>query len=80
MQVENRDDVQKKLWEQGVPTAVHYPVPLHLQPVFAGLGHQKGSFPISEAAGNRVMNLHMHPYLTEDTVTHIANALTEVTS
>lgn len=77
VQVENRDDVQKKLGEYGIPTAVHYPVPLHLQPVFAGLGLQKGSFPVSEAVGGRVMSLPMHPYLTEDILGHIANALRE---
>lgn len=65
VQVENRADLQKKLGEQGVPTAVHYPVPLHLQPVFAGLGLQKGSFPVSEAASERVMSLPMHPYLVQ---------------
>jgi UDP-2-acetamido-2-deoxy-ribo-hexuluronate aminotransferase len=66
VQVENRNDVQKKLLKNGVPTAVHYPLPLHLQPVFACLGLEKGSFPVSEAAANRVMSLPMHPYLEED--------------
>lgn len=49
-----------------IPTAVHYPVPLHLQPVFAGLGFWKDSFPVSEAAVDRVMSLPMHPYLKEE--------------
>lgn len=65
VQVENRSDVQKRLSELGVPTAVHYPVPLHLQPVFAELGLQNGSFLVSEAASDRVMSLPMHPYLAE---------------
>lgn len=78
VQVENRSVVQKKLSELGVPTAVHYPVPLHLQPVFAGLGQCKGSFPIAEAASDRVMSLPMHPYLTDETLCHIGNALKEV--
>lgn len=65
VQVDDRDLVQKKLQEQGIPTAVHYPVPLHLQPVFSGIGQGEGSFPISEAAAKRVMSLPMHPYLTE---------------
>jgi len=75
VQVNNRDEVQKQLGDQGVPTAVHYPVPLHLQPVFAGLGLQQGSFPVSEAVGDRVMSLPMHPYLTEDTQRQIVDAL-----
>ena len=78
VQVESRDNVQKKLREQGIPTAVHYPVPLHLQPVFAGQGLQKGCFPVSEAAGERVMSLPMHPYLTEDKLVRIATAVDEV--
>lgn len=78
VQVENRSDVQKKLSELGVPTAVHYPVPLHLQPVFAKLGLQKGTFPVSELTGERVMSLPMHPYLTDETLCHIGNALKEV--
>lgn len=78
VQVKNRDAVQKQLGDRGVPTAVHYPVPLHLQPVFAELWLQQGSFPISEAAGDRVMSLPMHPYLAEDTQRQIVGALREV--
>lgn len=63
VQVENRDAVQKRLQEQGIPTAVHYPVPLHLQPVFAGLDQPAGNFPVAEYASGRVMSLPMHPYL-----------------
>jgi UDP-2-acetamido-2-deoxy-ribo-hexuluronate aminotransferase len=75
VQVDNRDLIQKKLAEHGVPTAVHYPVPLHLQPVFSGLAQEKGAFPISEAASDRVMSLPMHPYLTEETLQRIVGAL-----
>ncbi len=75
VQVENRDDVQKKLGEHGVPTAVHYPVPLHLQPVFAELGLTKGRFPVSEAAGEKIMSLPMHPYLTQVEQDSILSAL-----
>ena len=77
VQVENRNEIQKKLEERSVPTAVHYPVPLHLQPVFDGLGMQQGSFPVSEAASNRVMSLPMHPYLTEDAIYFITGAFQE---
>ncbi|WP_199153950.1 DegT/DnrJ/EryC1/StrS aminotransferase family protein [Chromobacterium sp. ASV23] len=66
IEVDHRDDVQAKLKELGVPTAVHYPIPLHLQPAFAHLGLAEGSFPHAEAAGKRVMSLPMHPFLTEE--------------
>lgn len=78
VQVDNRDAVAKKLGARGVPTAVHYPVPLHLQPVFAGLGLPEGSCPVSEAAARRVMSLPMHPYLTEQALERIANTLRDV--
>lgn len=60
---------------QGIPTAVHYPMPLHLQPVFADLGLGVGAFPVSEAAGRRVISLPMHPYLTEAQQVRIVQAL-----
>lgn len=78
VQVDKRDHVQKQLQDKGLPTAVHYPVPLHLQPVFAALGYGEGEFPIAEAAACRVMSLPMHPYLQEVDQQLVANALREV--
>ncbi|GFO63844.1 DegT/DnrJ/EryC1/StrS family aminotransferase [Geomonas paludis] len=72
VQVENRAQVQKTLGDAGIPTAVHYPVPLHLQPVFSDLGLGKGSFPVAEAAADRVMSLPMHPYLSVEDQQRIA--------
>jgi len=66
MEVPNRDSVRAALGERGIPTAVHYPLPLHLQPAFAFLSESAGSFPVAEAAAERVMSLPMHPYLTEE--------------
>jgi UDP-2-acetamido-2-deoxy-ribo-hexuluronate aminotransferase len=65
---------------RGIPTAVHYPVPLHLQPVFADLNQGAGSFPVSEAAARRVISLPMHPYLTEDQQVRVVRALKETIS
>jgi UDP-2-acetamido-2-deoxy-ribo-hexuluronate aminotransferase len=75
VQVDGRDDVVKKLSAAGVPTAVHYPVPLHLQPVFAGLGHSEGAFPISEACAKRVLSLPMGPDLGQDDQDYIVKEL-----
>lgn len=61
IQVENRDDVQAKLKEQGVPTAVHYPIPLNKQPAVADVN---AVLPVGDAVANRVMSLPMHPYLS----------------
>jgi len=77
VEVPNRSKVEEGMKARGIPTAVHYPVPLHLQPVFAGLGQGEGSFPVSEAAGRRVISLPMHPYLTEDQQVRVVRALKE---
>jgi UDP-2-acetamido-2-deoxy-ribo-hexuluronate aminotransferase len=66
IEVENREFFETRMKALGVPTAVHYPLPLHLQPVFEHLGQRQGTFPVSEAAARRVISLPMHPYLTEE--------------
>jgi len=75
IEVDGRTEVQARLKAEGIPTAVHYPVPLHLQPAFAGLGQGEGSFPKSEAAARRVMSLPMHPDLDEATQDRIVAAV-----
>lgn len=65
IEVDRRDEVQKILHESGVPTAVHYPVPLHQQSAMAYLGYKLGDFPHAEKASRRVISLPMHPYLEE---------------
>lgn len=64
VEVEARDKVISRLQQADIPTAVHYPIPLHLQPAFATLGLGKGAFPLAEAACSRVLSLPMHPYLS----------------
>ncbi len=64
VRVSDRAAVQARLAERAIPTAVHYPTPLHLQPAFAYLGHAEGSFPVSERAAREVMSLPMGPDLT----------------
>jgi UDP-2-acetamido-2-deoxy-ribo-hexuluronate aminotransferase len=65
IEVDDRDAFESRMKALGVPTAVHYPQPLHLQPVYEHLGQREGRFPVSEAAARRVVSLPMHPYLTE---------------
>ncbi len=65
IEVDDREGFCAKLQQAGIPTAVHYPVPLHLQPVFAALQKPAGSFPRSEAAASRVVSLPMYPDLDE---------------
>lgn len=75
VEVPNRAQVEERMKTRGIPTAVHYPVPLHLQPVFADLKQGLGSFPASEAAASRVISLPMHPYLTEEQQVAVVDAL-----
>lgn len=75
IEVDGRDQVQQRLTEAGVPTAVHYPIPLSLQPAFADLGHAPGDFPVAEAKAARVMSLPMHPYLDAGTQDEIIAAV-----
>jgi UDP-2-acetamido-2-deoxy-ribo-hexuluronate aminotransferase len=75
IEVANREKFEQGMKAQGIPTAVHYPMPLHLQPVFADLGLKEGAFPVSEAAARRVISLPMHPYLTEAQQTRVVQAM-----
>ncbi|WOE41670.1 DegT/DnrJ/EryC1/StrS family aminotransferase [Acinetobacter chinensis] len=72
IQVENRDQIQEKLKEQGIPTAVHYPIPLNKQPAVA---NSNVSLPVGDAIAERVMSLPMHPYLTAEAQEKIVAAL-----
>jgi UDP-2-acetamido-2-deoxy-ribo-hexuluronate aminotransferase len=63
IEVDKRDTFLEKMQQAGVPTAVHYPIPLNLQPAFHYLKQGKGAFPIAERAAERVVSLPMHPYL-----------------
>ena len=75
VRVKNRDEVQDKLKKAGVPTAVHYPLPLHLQECFAYIGYKKGDFPISEMVSNEILSLPMNPCVSDDEIGYIAENL-----
>lgn len=78
IEVEDRELLQQQLSKAGIPTAVHYPSPLHLQPVFAALGLSVGAFPHAEAAANRVLSLPMHPYLQRSSQDRIIQTLQQL--
>jgi dTDP-4-amino-4,6-dideoxygalactose transaminase len=59
----HRNRTQRQLQKAGIPTAVYYPKPLHLQTAFRNLGYGTGDFPISENISRRIFSLPMHPYL-----------------
>ncbi len=61
-----RDEVIAALKGQDIPTAIYYPIPLHLQEAFTHLGYKKGDFPISEKVAREIFSIPMHPYLAEE--------------
>ena len=75
IEVDDRDAFQQSLEASGIPTAVHYPVPLHRQPAFEFLKQAEGSFPHAEAAAERVVSLPMHPYLRAEEQAQVADAV-----
>jgi len=77
IEVDDRDAFESRMKALGVPTAVHYPQPLHLQPVFEHLGQREGRFPSAEAAARRVVSLPMHPYLSEVDQAKVVRAVRE---
>lgn len=76
--VENRDQVRAELEKCGVETAVHYPVPIHLQEAFTHLGYKPGALPNTERACERVISMPVFPELTEEQVRYAASSLAEV--
>ncbi len=71
----HRTQLQSTLKEAGIPTAIYYPKPLHLQTAFKSLGYKEGDFPISEDFSSRIFSLPMHPYLSNSDQEIIAKIL-----
>ncbi len=72
---DDRDGLAAHLRGQGIPTAVYYPVPMHLQPPYADYPLAPDGLPVSEVAAGRVLALPMHPYLDEATQDRIIEAV-----
>jgi dTDP-4-amino-4,6-dideoxygalactose transaminase len=72
---QGRDALAPHLREQGVPTAVYYPIPIHQQGVYSAYPTAPGGLPVTDAKAGRVISLPMHPYLTEDDQDQIIAAI-----
>lgn len=70
-----RAELQRRLSQKGIPSAIYYPTPLHRQPVFAGCGHSTEIFPVAEAVSEKILSLPMHPYLSDEQVCFIAETI-----
>jgi dTDP-4-amino-4,6-dideoxygalactose transaminase len=75
IRIPQRDAVQQMLKEQGIESAVHYPIPLHLQPMYSSLGYQEGSLPEAERAAREVLSLPIYPELRDDEIERVVDAL-----
>jgi dTDP-4-amino-4,6-dideoxygalactose transaminase len=72
-----RDALVAYLKSRGIPTAVHYPIPLHLQKAFAHLGKGEGEYPFSETVASEILSLPMHTELDEEQIEYIVRAIRE---
>jgi dTDP-4-amino-4,6-dideoxygalactose transaminase len=72
VQAEERDALQKHLGAAEIQTGIHYPVPVHLQPAYASLGHRAGDFPVAERQAARLLSLPMFPELTDEQIARVA--------
>lgn len=72
---QDRAAIQEEIKAKGVPTAIYYGLCLHLQPAYAELNYQKGDLPVAEASSANVFSLPMHPYLDNETIDYIVEAV-----
>jgi len=77
IQVERRDELQEFLRERGIGTAIHYKIPIHLQPAARSLGYARGSFPVAERQAERILSLPVHQFLTQADVEYVAAIIRE---
>ncbi len=71
----DRDAVQRRMADRGVQTAVYYPLPVHLQPMYRELGYRSGDFPEAERAAREVLCLPMYPELTDGQADEVVEAV-----
>lgn len=77
VQADQRDELKAFLAARGIETAVHYPLPIHLQPAARALGHKPGDFPVAEAQARRILSLPIHQFLTDDDIDFVAETISE---
>jgi dTDP-4-amino-4,6-dideoxygalactose transaminase len=78
IRVQERDEVIRLLGEKSIGCAVHYPVPIHLQAAYRGLGYDQGAFPIAERSAKELVSLPMFPELTSAQVERVAQCVREI--
>ncbi|CAN5266090.1 DegT/DnrJ/EryC1/StrS family aminotransferase [soil metagenome] len=77
IRLQERDEAMRFLESAGIGCGIHYPVPVHLQQAYAGLGYRAGAFPISEATAAEFISLPMFPELTAEQIDRVAAVVKE---
>jgi dTDP-4-amino-4,6-dideoxygalactose transaminase len=72
--VKNRDQILKNLADKGINCAIHYPLPLHLQEAYRGLGLGPGSFPVAERVAEEIISAPMFPELSSNDIEQVVGA------
>jgi len=80
VRIADREGLRACLAERNIGTAIHYPIPLHLQKAYRQLGYSKGDFPVSEKLAPEILSLPMYPQLRPDQQRKVAEAISELTS
>ena len=75
VEVERRDGLQSYLADRGIGTAVHYPVPIHLQPAARDLGYARGDFPVAERQAARILSLPIHQSLSAADIDYVVASI-----
>ena len=75
VRVNDRDQVLQAMVGKGISCAIHYPIPVHLQEAYSGLGYRKGSFPVAERCADSFLSLPMYPELSSEQIRAVATAL-----
>ncbi len=72
-----RAGLQAALEAAGIQTAIHYPIPVHLQPAYSDLGYRRGDFPVSERAADEVLSVPIYPEMTDEQAGIVASSILE---
>jgi dTDP-3-amino-3,4,6-trideoxy-alpha-D-glucose transaminase len=78
VQTERRDELLVHLKSQGIGAAVHYPVPVHLQPAYHNLGYGPGSLPVTETVAGQILSLPIYPEMSDEQVDAVARAIRQI--
>ena len=75
VRVKAREVMQQRLYQEGIATGIHYPIPLHLQKAYRYLGYRRGDFPVTEELSEEIISLPMYPELTQDDIVIIVEKI-----